>query len=79
LDNLSRVRELGVGDGMHARKFNAKTGSAMLQKLLADERVKTACKEVAGRFKTDEWMAKTVSEIESLGDTLNPSASSEAS
>ncbi|MDC1142453.1 glycosyltransferase [Planctomycetota bacterium] len=78
LDNLSRVRELGVGDGMHARKFNAKSGGKMLRRLLGDERVKIACKEVAARFRPSDWMAQTVAEIESIKLEPTPTASSEA-
>lgn len=66
LDNLSRIRELGIGDGMPARKFNAKTGSTMLKRILSNDSVSSHCQEVATRFEGNEWMAQTIAEIESL-------------
>lgn len=66
LDNLSRLRELGIGDGMNARKFNSKSGTHMLNKILNNNSIVDNCKVVASKFEPEIWMQQTIKEIETL-------------
>ena len=66
LDNLSRVRELGTGDGLHPRQFKAKRIAATLDRLLHDPALKQRAKEIAGRFDPPGWMARTCDLVEEM-------------
>ncbi|WP_367873213.1 glycosyltransferase [Luteolibacter sp. Populi] len=66
LDNLSRVRDLGVGDGLHPRQFKAKRIAAMLERLLGDAEVKRRATEIAGRFRAAEWVEETCRLVEEM-------------
>lgn len=64
MDNLSRVRDLGVGDGLSEKQFKGPRVAAMLERLLGDEGVKRRAKEVAGRFRVKEWIEETCRLVE---------------
>jgi UDP:flavonoid glycosyltransferase YjiC (YdhE family) len=66
LDNLSRVRELGVGDGLHPRQFKAKRIAAMLDRLLHDAALKARAVEVSKRFDPAGWVEQTCQRVEAL-------------
>ena len=51
LDTLSRVKDLGVGDGLNPRQFTAKRITEKLDKLLGDGKVRNRAKEIALRFR----------------------------
>jgi rhamnosyltransferase subunit B len=70
LDNLSRVRELGVGDGLHPRQFKAKRIAAMLDRLLRDPAMKARAVEVSKRFDPAGWMEQTCRLVEALDPKL---------
>lgn len=64
LDNLSRVRDLGVGDGAPPKRFKPHWIADQLEWLLADPSIAENCKEIAGRFDTDGWTRHTCELIE---------------
>ncbi|MEO5714714.1 MAG: nucleotide disphospho-sugar-binding domain-containing protein [Luteolibacter sp.] len=64
LDTLSRVRDLGVGDGIHPKHFKAKRIAEVLDSLLESEMVRARAKEIAGRFGETDWMDKSCELIE---------------
>lgn len=66
LDTLSRVRDLGVGDGLHPRQFKAKRIAEMLERLLRDKAMKARAAEIAGRFQVREWMEQSCLVIEEV-------------
>ncbi|MDB6076475.1 MAG: hypothetical protein JWO82_222 [Akkermansiaceae bacterium] len=66
LDNLSRVRDLGVGDGLHPRQFKARRIAAALEPLLADPAVKNRAREIATRFTPAEWLRESCELVEAL-------------
>lgn len=66
LDNLSRVRELGTGDGLNPRQFKARKVAATLDRLLHDPAVKRRAEEVAGRFDPAGWMTRTCKLVEEM-------------
>jgi rhamnosyltransferase subunit B len=66
LDNLSRVRDLGVGDGLHPRQFKARRIAAALDRLLHDPAVKRRAEEAAGRFDPAGWMTRTCELVEEM-------------
>ena len=66
LDNLSRVHELGTGDGLHPRQFKAKRIAATLDRLLQDPAVKGNALDLARRFDPAGWMARTCDTIEEM-------------
>jgi rhamnosyltransferase subunit B len=66
LDNLSRVRELGTGDGLPPKRFKAKQIAASLDRLLHDPAVKRRAEEIARRFDPPGWMARTCDLIEEM-------------
>ncbi|MEO7100302.1 MAG: nucleotide disphospho-sugar-binding domain-containing protein [Luteolibacter sp.] len=69
LDTLSRVRDLGVGDGLHPKHFKAKCIAEKLDRLLGDENVGKRAKEIATRFDGTDWMSRACEIIE---ETLRP-------
>jgi UDP:flavonoid glycosyltransferase YjiC (YdhE family) len=64
LDTLSRVRDLGVGDGLHPRQFKAKRIAAMLDRLIGDTALKQRAREIGTRFRVKEWMNESCRVIE---------------
>lgn len=66
LDNLSRVHDLGTGDGLPPKRFKAKQIAATLDRLLHDPAVRQKTREVAGRFDPPGWMARTCDLIEEM-------------
>jgi UDP:flavonoid glycosyltransferase YjiC (YdhE family) len=64
LDTLSRVRDLGVGDGLHPRQFKAMRIAEILDQLLGDEGVKKRVSEIASRFGGTDWMGHACALIE---------------
>lgn len=66
LDNLSRVRDLGVGDGLSPKQFAPKRVAAMLQRLIHDPGVKARATEIAGRFTPEDWIRQTCELVEEL-------------
>ncbi|MCA8934891.1 MAG: glycosyltransferase [Planctomycetes bacterium] len=67
-DNLSRVRDLGVGDGLAPKHFKAKRVAKVLDDLLGNPLVISRAQEIAKRFDTEAWMEETCRLVESLGD-----------
>jgi len=66
LDNLSRVRDLGVGDGLAPKRFNAGRIAEMLDRLLNDAELKQRADAIAERFDTGAWMQQTCDLVEQL-------------
>ena len=66
LDTLSRVRDLGVGTGLHPHQFKAKRIAAALEEILNDDAVKQRAAEIAVRFDPAAWMTKTCELVEEL-------------
>ena len=64
LDTLSRVRDLGVGDGLHPKHFKAKCIAEKLDQLLGAENVRKRAKEIATRFGGTDWMGRACEIIE---------------
>lgn len=64
LDTLSRVRDLGVGDGLPVRHFKAPAIAAMLDRLTGDAALKQRARELAGRFDPTGWLRRTCELIE---------------
>jgi UDP:flavonoid glycosyltransferase YjiC (YdhE family) len=65
-DTLSRVRDLGVGDGLHPHQFKAPRIAARLEPVLADPEVKKRAREIAGRFTPEAWMQESCELVEAL-------------
>ena len=66
LDNLSRVHDLGTGDGLAPKRFKAKQIAARLDCLINDSAVKQRAGEVARQFDPQGWMARTCDLIEEM-------------
>lgn len=66
LDTLSRVRDLGVGDGLPPRKFRAEKIAPLLDRLIADAGIKRRATEIAGRFDPSGWMEETCRLVEEM-------------
>ena len=66
LDNLSRVHDLGTGDGLAPKRFKAKQIAATLDRLLHDSAVKLRAGEISRRFDPPGWMARTCDLIEEM-------------
>ena len=66
LDTLSRVRDLGVGDGIHPKHFKARRIAEVLDSLLGDDQVRKRAVEVAKNFGTTDWMARTCEMVEEI-------------
>jgi len=64
LDTLSRVRDLGVGDGIHPRHFKAKRIAEMLTSLLDDGSVSKRATDVASRFDGNDGIMEACEMIE---------------
>lgn len=65
LDNLSRVRDLGVGDGAPPKRFKPQWIADQLEWLLADPSIADNCRDTAARFDVDGWTRRTCELIES--------------
>lgn len=66
LDTLSRVKDLGVGDGLHPHRFKAKRIAGKLDRLLGDPEVKRRAADVSKRFDPSGWMTLTCDLVEEL-------------
>lgn len=66
LDNLSRIRELGVGDGLHPRQFKARRIAALLDRLLHDPALKQRAADLSRRFDPEGWIEATCLQVEAL-------------
>lgn len=66
LDTLSRVRDLGVGDGLHPHQFKAQRIAERLEPLLSDPSVKKRAQEIATRFTPEAWMRESCELVEAL-------------
>jgi rhamnosyltransferase subunit B len=64
-DNLSRVRDLGVGEGLAPRQFKAATVARKLDLLVSASSIKQAALEIAARFDPVRWTVETCQLIES--------------
>lgn len=64
LDNLSRVKDLGVGDGIGVKQYRAKKVAPMLGRLLADSAVLARCDEVASWVQPKRWTQEACDVIE---------------
>jgi UDP:flavonoid glycosyltransferase YjiC (YdhE family) len=65
-DNADRVQRLGVGTSIARRSYGAGAAAAKLNALLKDERVASACRQVAARFAGVDAMAQTCELIEQV-------------
>ena len=65
LDNLSRVRDLGVGDGLAPKHFKAARIAKVLNKLLDNPETIRRAAELSKRFDTEAWMRQTCELVES--------------
>ncbi|WP_193213223.1 glycosyltransferase [Luteolibacter marinus] len=66
LDTLSRVRDLGVGDGLVPRHFTAKNIAGVLDRLLHDPAMKQRARAIAERFDPAGWMTGTCDLVEQI-------------
>ncbi len=66
LDTLSRIRDLGVGDGIMPRKFKEKPLAAALEGVLSNPGYRERAREVAKRFDSGAWLEETCQLIEAL-------------
>jgi UDP:flavonoid glycosyltransferase YjiC (YdhE family) len=66
LDNLSRIQDLGVGDGAAPGKFKARWIAEQVDWLTGDAAIRASCADVATRFQPERWMEQTCELIESL-------------
>jgi UDP:flavonoid glycosyltransferase YjiC (YdhE family) len=72
-DNLSRLQDLGVGDGAKPRRFTARWIADQIDWLTGDADVRTRCREVASWFTPQEWINETCELIEQT--SFNPERS----
>jgi rhamnosyltransferase subunit B len=63
-DNLSRIRDLGVGDGLAARRAKAGEIGRRLDRILSDPAIRRNTREAASLFEPERWMAQTCDLIE---------------
>jgi len=63
-DNLSRVRELGVGDGLLPRSFKAANIARCLDSIVESPAVTQAARALASRFEPTRWIAETCALVE---------------
>ncbi len=63
-DNLSRIRELGVGDGLSPRRCHAAEIAARLDEILGNPGIRRNTREIAARFDPARWLAETCDLIE---------------
>ena len=66
LDTLSRVRDLGVGTGLHPHQFRAKRIAGALEEILDDVSVKRRAVEISRRFEPKKWMEETCRLVEEM-------------
>ncbi len=64
LDTLSRVKDLGVGDGLYPKQFKAKRIAEKLNFLIENQNVRERAKEIALRFGKTDWIENTCELIE---------------
>jgi rhamnosyltransferase subunit B len=66
LDTLSRVRDLGVGDGLHPRRFKARRIASVLDRLSSDAAMKARALEISEKFTPQAWIDETCRLVEEL-------------
>ncbi|MCB9894947.1 MAG: glycosyltransferase [Planctomycetes bacterium] len=66
LDNLSRVRDLGVGDGLAPKQFKAARIAKVLNQLLDNPENIRRAKQISERFDTEAWMRQTCELVEQV-------------
>ena len=66
LDTLSRIRELGVGDGVMPRNFKEKPLAAALERLLSTPSYQENATRMAEKFRTQHWVEETCRVVEGL-------------
>lgn len=66
LDNASRVRDLGVGEGVSVAEFKPRRVARAIYGLLSDHAVQQNCARVARRFEPESWMSRTCELIEQV-------------
>ena len=66
LDTLSRIRDLGVGTGLHPHQFKARRIARALEEILGDESVKRRAVEISRRFEPARWMEETCRLVEGV-------------
>ena len=66
LDNLSRVRDLGVGNGLAPKQFKPARVAKMLNHLLSNPETISRAQEISKRFDTKLWMQQTCEQVEQL-------------
>ncbi len=64
LDTLSRVKDLGVGDGLYPNQFKANRIAQKLDFLLGNQNVRERAKEIALRVGETDWMESACELIE---------------
>lgn len=68
LDTLSRIRDLGVGDGIMPRNFREKPLAAALEGVLSNPGYREKARELAKRFDSGAWLEETCQLIEALAE-----------
>ncbi len=79
LDTLSRVRDLGVGIGLHPNQFTRHPIAAALERLEEHVSFTKNARRVSQGFQPDVWMTKTCESIESLASRTHGSATDDPS
>ena len=65
-DNAERVRRLGVGGVLKARRYTARSAARALAAVLDDPAVAMACRSAAARLADDDSLDRTCDLIEAL-------------
>jgi rhamnosyltransferase subunit B len=65
-DNAARAERLGVAGVVRPRDFTGRTVAAHLGRIVASERMRTATREVSARFRDEDALATTCSQIEEM-------------
>ena len=73
-DNLSRLKELGVGDGLRVKKFTGQRLAKRLSTLLTNQDIVGACKRLAEKFEGVDPLTETCELIEELAGISDPGA-----
>lgn len=69
-DNAMRVRDLGAGDKIAARRFRAEPLAAKLDRLLRHDSLRNRCKQLAARFAGVDGIEQTCDLAEELAEKL---------
>ncbi len=74
-DNAARVRCLGVGTSVPAKRYTARSATKALASVLGDAAMAAACGVVAARLATDDSIDRTCVMIEALAPVKPPMSS----